>query len=74
MALSRKQIAAEVDEVRDAINAALHHAVTVSVDGMQEIEPCQNACTHRIAKEWTALGIANVMSRVHSDNLVHRDD
>jgi hypothetical protein len=44
------------DEVRDAVNAALHNG-----------EPCTSACTHVIVGRWTALGIANVIARAERE-------
>lgn len=41
-----------MSELADKLNEALHNG-----------PPCASACTHVIYGEWTALGIANVISR-----------
>lgn len=51
---------ADDDEVRDAVNAALHG----------DIEPCENACTHIIVGRWTALGIANTIARADREDRI----
>lgn len=41
---------------RDALNAALHMRFGVA-------DPCEHACTHYLIGSWSALGVANVVSR-----------
>lgn len=41
---------------RDELNEALHR--------MAKAEPCETACTHKIAAGWTLLGLANLAARV----------
>lgn len=45
---------------KERLNMALHRLFG------QDVKPCETACTHVIAGQWTALGAANVLSRVAS--------
>lgn len=47
-------------EVGAVVNARLHQT-------FEGAEPCETACTHVVIGFWTALGIANTISRRQND-------